>query len=128
MNRFRITTQVLPEHIDNLGHVNNVQYLYWVQTAAHTHWEELTNMITEPIGVWVVRSHSIIYKNEAFEGETLTLETYVKQSRGALSERIVEIYNPEQILLAQCSTQWCYIDTINQNPTPIPNSILELFE
>ena len=127
MNRFRITIQVLPEHIDNLGHVNNVQYLYWVQTAAYTHWEELTNMITEPIGFWVVRSHSIIYKNEAFEGETLTLETYVKQCRGVLSERIVEIYNPEQVLLAQCSTQWCYLDTNNHKPTPIPNSILELF-
>jgi acyl-CoA thioesterase FadM len=34
MNRFRIKTQVLPEHIDNLGHVNNVQYLHWVQTVA----------------------------------------------------------------------------------------------
>ena len=128
MNRFKITTQVLPEHIDNLGHVNNVQYLYWVQIAAHNHWQELTKMITEPIGVWVVRSHSIIYKNEAFEGEILTLETYVKQCREVLSERIVEIYNPKQILLAQCSTQWCYLDANNQKPTPIPNSILELFE
>ena len=25
-----MTTEVLPEHIDALGHVNNVQYLYWV--------------------------------------------------------------------------------------------------
>ena len=36
MNGFRITTQVLPEHIDDLGHVNNIEYLYWVQTAAYT--------------------------------------------------------------------------------------------
>ena len=85
-------------------------------------------MITEPVGVWVVRSHSIIYKNQAFEGEKLTLETYVKQCRGELSERIVEIYNPEQILIAKCSTQWCYLDTNNQKPTPIPNIIMELFE
>ena len=67
MNRFRIKTQVLPEHIDNLGHVNNVQYLHWVQTVAHEHWEELTRMITEPLGFWVVRSHNITFKNEAFE-------------------------------------------------------------
>ena len=85
MNRFRITTRVLPEHVDNLGHVNNIQYLYWVQTAAYTHREELTKMITEPIGVLVVRGHSIVFKNRAFEGEKLTLETYVKQCRGVLS-------------------------------------------
>ena len=67
MNRFRIKTQVLPEHIDNLGHVNNVQYLNWVQTVAYEHWEELTRMTTEPLGFWVVRSHNITFKNEAFE-------------------------------------------------------------
>ncbi|MDC3276477.1 acyl-CoA thioesterase [Flavobacteriaceae bacterium] len=128
MNRFRIKTQVLPEHIDNLGHVNNVQYLHWVQTVAHEHWEELTRMITEPLGFWVVRSHNITFKNEAFEGETLSLETYVKKSRGVLSERIVEIYNAKQILLAKCNTQWCYLDANNQKPRLIPNSILELFK
>ena len=61
-------------------------------------------------------------------GETLTLKTHVKQSRGVMSERIVEIFNAEQKLLAVCSTQWCYINSINQKPKLIPDSILELFE
>jgi len=45
-----------------------------------------------------------------------------------LSERIVEIFNAERKLLAVCSTQWCYINPINQKPELIPDSILELFE
>jgi acyl-CoA thioester hydrolase len=123
-----MTTEVLTEHIDALGHVNNVQYLYWVQDAAHNHWEALIQNIDKPLGVWVVRSHSITYKQAALEGDKLTLKTYVKQSRGVLSERIVEIFNAEQKLLAVCSTQWCYINPINQKPEMIPNTVLELFQ
>ena len=128
MKSYSMTTEVLPEHIDALGHVNNVQYLYWVQDAAHNHWEALIQNIDKPLGVWVVRSHSITYKQAALEGDKLTLKTYVKQSRGVLSERIVEIFNAEQKLLAVCSTQWCYINPMNQRPQMIPNSVLELFQ
>lgn len=128
MKSYNMTTEVLPEHIDALGHVNNVQYLYWVQDAAHNHWEVLIQNIDKPLGVWVVRSHSITYKQAALEGDKLTLKTYVKQSRGVLSERIVEIFNAEQKLLAVCSTQWCYINPINQKPEMIPNTVLELFQ
>ena len=128
MKSYSMTTEVLPEHIDALGHVNNVQYLYWVQDAAHNHWEALIQNIDKPLGVGVVRSHSITYKQAALEGDKLTLKTYVKQSRGVLSERIVEIFNAEQKLLAVCSTQWCYINPINQKPEMIPNTVLELFQ
>ncbi|MCH1432971.1 MAG: acyl-CoA thioesterase [Flavobacteriaceae bacterium] len=128
MKSYSMTTEVLTEHIDTLGHVNNVQYLYWVQDAAHKHWEALIQNIDKPLGVWVVRSHSITYKQAALEGDKLTLKTYVKQSRGVLSERIVEIFNAEQKLLAVCSTQWCYINPINQKPEMIPNTVLELFQ
>ena len=128
MKSYSMTTEVFPEHIDALGHVNNVQYLYWVQDAAHNHWEALIQNIDKPLGVWVVRSHSITYKQAALEGDKLTLKTYVKQSRGVLSERIVEIFNAEQKLLAFCSTQWCYINPINQKPEMIPNTVLELFQ
>ena len=128
MKSYSMTTEVLPENIDALGHVNNVQYLYWVQDAAHNHWEALIQNIDKPLGVWVVRSHSITYKQAALEGDKLTLKTYVKQSRGVLSERIVEIFNAEQKLLAVCSTQWCYINPIDQKPEMIPNTVLELFQ
>lgn len=127
-HRFSKINVVSKEHLDDLNHVNNVQYLYWVQDAAHNHWEALIQNIDKPLGVWVVRSHSITYKQAALEGDKLTLKTYVKQSRGVLSERIVEIFNAEQKLLAVCSTQWCYINPINQKPEMIPNTVLELFQ
>ena len=50
MKSYSMTTEVLPEHIDALGHVNNVQYLYWVQDAAHNHWKALIQNIDKPLG------------------------------------------------------------------------------
>jgi acyl-CoA thioesterase FadM len=52
----------------------------------------------------------------------------VKQSRGALSERIVEIYKADHQLLAQCSTQWCYLNKISGQMEKIPKTILDMFE
>ena len=128
MSPYSISTKVLPEHIDDLGHVNNVQYLNWVQDAAHAHWEVLTKNYENTLGIWVVRSHTIPYKNPAFVGDLITLKTFVKQSRGALSERIVEIYKADHQLLAQCSTQWCYLNKISGQMEKIPKTILDMFE
>jgi acyl-CoA thioester hydrolase len=121
-----MTTEVLTKHIDALGHVNNVQYLYWVQDAAHNHWEALIQNINKPLGVWVVRSHSITYKQAALMGELL-LTTYVKASKGFLSERIVEIaVKQTHTLLARCSTQWCYLNKDSGKLERIPQEVLEL--
>ena len=128
MKRFILSREVLPEHIDELGHVNNVQYLYWVQEDAHIHWKELTKNTKETLGVWVVRSHSITYKQPAYVGEFLTLQTFVNGSRGVLSERIVEIYNADKKLVAQCSTQWCYLNPVTGQAQKIPRIIIDLFE
>ena len=38
---FDLTLTVKPEHIDILGHVNNVMYVHWMQDVALAHIEEL---------------------------------------------------------------------------------------
>ena len=35
---YEIELDVMPADIDQLGHVNNVVYLRWVQDAAVAHW------------------------------------------------------------------------------------------
>lgn len=126
MKSFSMSLQVQPEQIDGLGHVNNIHYLQWVQDVAQAHWEVLTKEIEKPLGIWVVRSHAITYKQPALKGDLLTLKTYVKQSRGVLSERIVEILNAEQTVLAVCSTQWCYLNKESKKPEAIPPEIINL--
>ena len=61
---FKIEKTVKKNHLDELNHVNNVQYLYWVQEVSQAHWNNLIHKknILEK-GLWVVRSHKIEYKN-----------------------------------------------------------------
>ncbi len=126
MKSFSMSLEVQPEQIDGLGHVNNIHYLQWVQDVAQAHWEVLTKKIEKPLGIWVVRSHMITYKQPALMGDLLTLKTYIKQSRGVLSERIVEILNTEQTVLAVCITQWCYLNKESKKPEAIPPEIINL--
>jgi len=124
---FCIEKTVVQSDLDALDHVNNVVYLKWVQEAALAHWEHLIDGKTQTFGFWVVRSHHITYKQPALLGDALLLETYVAQTRGTLSERVVEIYKKEsRTLLAHCRTQWCYLDTKNLKPISIPTSVSQL--
>ena len=35
---FSLTLTALPEHIDELGHVNNAVWVQWIQQVALAHW------------------------------------------------------------------------------------------
>ncbi len=129
MNTFTLERTVLAQHLDDLKHVNNVQYLYWVQEVAQAHWEALTYGRSDEFEIWVVRSHHIEYKQAAQLGDVLTLTTYVKKSSDFLSERIVEVsLKSNNRLLARCSTQWCYLNKDSGKLERIPQKVLELLD
>jgi acyl-CoA thioester hydrolase len=127
MTPFILEKTVLKEHLDELNHVNNIQYLIWVQEVAKAHWEALTASTETPFHNWVVRSHHIEYKQAAFLGDQINLKTYIAKSKGALSERIVEIVlKKNERIIAKCSTQWCYINKNTGRPEPLSESLLKL--
>ena len=41
MNKFTQEQEVLPDHLDDLKHVNNIQYLNWIQEISKKHWNKL---------------------------------------------------------------------------------------
>lgn len=128
MKPFEQTIRVTKAHLDELQHVNNVQYLQWVQDIAGAHWQSLIAGKTEAFGLWVVRSHHIEYKRQAKLGDNLRAITHVELTKGFLSERIVRFYLEDTTtLVAQCSTQWCYLDTTTQKLLRIPENIHVLF-
>ena len=57
--------KVIKDHLDDLNHVNNVQYLIWSQEIAKAHWQKINNKINIE-GVWMVRSHEVEYRLGAF--------------------------------------------------------------
>ena len=126
---FEIEKTVNKKHLDDLNHVNNVQYLYWVQEVSQAHWDNLINKkkILEK-GLWVVRSHKIEYKNLTKLNDKIIISTYVKNVKGYLSERsvVIKLKKTEKILV-KCLTEWCFIDLKTQKLKKIPQEIIKLF-
>lgn len=120
--------KVSKEHLDDLNHVNNVQYLLWAQEVAKIHWEKIKGMTSNTNAVWMVRSHQVNYRLGAFLGDYIRIETYVEEVRGPLSLRVVAFYNDKtDQLLVRCKTQWCWVELGSRKPLKVTEEIKKLF-
>ena len=75
---FDLKITVQPEHIDVLGHVNNVVYLSWMQDAATAHIEALGLGLKEYLELkhaMVAVEHHVQYRKAALQGEEIILRT-----------------------------------------------------
>jgi len=136
---FEYTLIVPPSAIDVMGHVNNVVYLDWVQTAASKHWNHATasyfgdeDLTEERVGIkkmaWVVLDHHISYKAEALEGEALIIRTFVEKMSGVRSERHTVITRKsDQKIIITAVTNWCLLKMPEAKPMRIPEEIRILF-
>lgn len=117
---------VQPGEIDQMGHVNNVMYLQWVQDIAVAHWQHTASPEHQQQYQWVVLSHYIEYRKPAFLHDAVTLKTYVGTTEGARSTRFVEIYRADQ-LLAKAQTVWCLLEATTQRPRRVPDEMMVPF-
>ncbi|KAA1247527.1 thioesterase family protein [Aquimarina sp. RZ0] len=114
--------------IDDINHVNNVQYLQWVQDIAKEHWEEKTSQKMRDTYVWVVLSHFIEYYHPAFEGDQITLQTWIDHYRGVKSERHTKIINTyTKKVIVSAKTSWCLLYKETLRPARITDEIVTLF-
>jgi len=111
--------------IDELGHVNNVVYIRWVQEVAAAHWEHSAPGALKLKYAWVVLRHEIDYKNPAFLKDELTGQTWVGAHSGPKFDRFVKIQSEKKVL-AEAKTTWCLLDAKSFKPIRIPQEILEL--
>ena len=120
----KITVQT--EHLDERNHVNNVVYLQWVQDVSEEHWLSKTDQELNSNYFWVVRSHQLNYKKQVFGGDQITIKTYVANFKGPFSERVVEFYKEDELVVSSISN-WCFLAISDLKPTRIPEEIQELF-
>ncbi|HEY0865977.1 MAG TPA: thioesterase family protein [Fimbriimonas sp.] len=123
--QFVKTLAVPSSDIDEMGHVNNVAYLRYVEAAAREHSESVgldIERYRELGGVFVVRKHTVVYHRPARLGETLDLRTRVVASAGVRATREVHIYRGEE-LLVEASTDWVWVDPESYRPKRIPAEI-----
>lgn len=127
--RFELRVRVAAADIDQLGHVNNVVYLRWVQDAAVAHWRSVTSGNPELSGIpWIVRRHEIDYQRSALPGEEIVEETWVEAMSGARSIRHSRFTRASDgALLVAAITTWAYVDAKTQRPRRIPAEMIERF-
>jgi acyl-CoA thioester hydrolase len=127
MKPFTHSIIVKPEEIDELGHVNNVVYIRWVQEVAAAHWNEIASSELKQRYLWVVLRHEIDYRNPAFLQEIVTGTTWVGEHHGARFERFVKLVSVSTgKVLAEAKTIWCLIDSKNMKPARIPTEVLSI--
>ena len=125
--KFKLPITVKPEDIDELGHVNNVVYLGWVQLVSATHWNKLSTSEMRHKYLWVALRHEIDYLNPAFLSDEITAYTWVSSYDGAKSARHVEFYLGEKCL-SKAKTNWCLLNATTLKPKRIGEDIKILLE
>ncbi|WP_230481870.1 acyl-CoA thioesterase [Sphingomonas sp. Leaf21] len=111
MSRFTLTITAGPEHIDELGHVNNAVWVQWIQAIATAHWEAVAPPEHVAAHVWVVTRHEIDYRGNVVAGETVTAETWVPDPpKGARFDRHVRFLGADGQVKVEAVTTWALID------------------
>ena len=117
---FELPIQVAPDDIDELGHVNNVTYLRWVQDAAVAHWTAAAPAAEQARLFWIVLRHEIDYLHPAHLDDRLAAFTWVGTCTRLRFDRHTEIRCADDgRVLARARTVWCPIDATTRKPTPV---------
>ena len=125
---FELDISIKPGDIDELGHVNNVVYLFWVQDVAVAHWAFLTTPEHRTQYVWVALRHEIDYAAQAVLRDAITGRTWTGMALGLRYPRHTEIIRrDDNKVLATAVTQWCPLDRASGRPTRLPAGIAAYF-
>lgn len=110
-NRFALSFTARPEHIDELGHVNNTVWVDWIQQIAIAHWEGAAAPEHQTLYFWVVTRHEIDYRGNVGPGETVTAETFIPSApSGARFDRRVDFRNAAGKVIVSANTTWAMLE------------------
>jgi len=123
---------VEPGEMDELGHVNNIVYLRWINDMAIAHsaargWP-FDRYVRQGAG-WVVRKHEIEYLLPARAGEELLLRTWVAAlSRSSCLRRFEAVRIADGKVVARSATLWVWINFATGRLERVPQETVCDFE
>lgn len=125
---FEMALTAGPEHIDELGHVNNAVWVQWIQTIAVAHWHSVCDPTHHDAYFWVVVRHEIDYLRAAYEGDRIIGRTWVGEApKGARFDRLVEFVGPDGKTCVRARTSWAIIDRTSGRPIRVPPEVIAPF-
>ena len=125
---FELALTAGPEHIDELGHVNNAVWVQWLQQVAVAHWDSIAPPPHRELYYWVVVRHEIDYLRAAHECDRIIALTWVGDApQGARFDRFVEFTGAEGKLCVRAKTQWAIIDKASGRPIRVPAEVVAPF-
>ena len=130
MNRpvFEMKLIARPEHIDELGHVNNAVWVQWIQQVAVAHWDAVAEAAHKDAYFWVIVRHEIDYLRPAHEGDRVTGRTWVGEApKGARFDRHMEFVGPDGKVCVRARTFWAIIDKAAGRPIRVPAEVVAPF-
>ena len=127
-NRHQLTFTAGPEHIDELGHVNNAVWVTWIQDIATSHWAAVAAPEHQAAYVWVVTRHEIDYRGNIALGDSVTAETWIPAGpTGARFDRCVEFRTAAGKVIVSARTTWAIIDRASGRILRVPREVAEPF-
>jgi acyl-CoA thioester hydrolase len=122
--RFTQSFDILDADIDELGHVNNVVYVRWIQEIAGNHWRHAAPAALQEEVVWVVVRHEIDYERPALPGDAIVAVTWVGAYRAARWARHTEIRRAaDDAVLVRATSIWCPLRAASGRPRRIDETL-----
>ena len=125
------TFRVRHYECDAYGHVNNANYIRYMQETAfdasaavgydQARYDELGTL-------WLVRETRIEYLQPLVYGDSVTVTTWVGDFRRVRSRRFYDFHHSETgERVAHASTDWVYLDAERGRPRSVPPAMVEAF-
>jgi acyl-CoA thioester hydrolase len=118
-----------PESIDAVGHVNNREYLRWMEDIAVEHsaaqgWP--MERYFQGGKAWVASTHFLEYLRPAFAGDTLDAYTWIATWDRRTSVRRYAITRQRK-LVARGETCWTFVELASGRACDLPDEVTEAF-
>ncbi len=116
---------------DAYGHVNQAQYLRYMQEAAFDASAAAGYDMARYDAMgrsWLIRETEIEYLHPVQYGDVVQVRTWVEDFRRIRSRRAYEFHLASSgVRAARASTDWVFLDTATGHPAPIPPELIAAF-
>jgi acyl-CoA thioester hydrolase len=126
---FRQSLVVGPDSIDAVGHVNNREYLRWMEDIAVEHsaaqgWP--MERYFEGGNAWVASTHFLEYLRPAFAGDQLDIYTWISTWDRRTSVRRYAVTRQRK-LVARGETCWTFVELASGRARDLPAEVTAAF-